>query len=341
MKRLGRLLLLLIVAWGSPSWIAAGAEEPAKAEALRTAEDVAGTRRALIVCGLPGDDEHRTLLAGAVAKIAQALTERCGFGAADVWLRFGDEAPGAEGFGTTTNRGPANRAAIEADVAELRRRLGPEDALWVIVLGHGHYDGRNTHVNLPGPDINGPELGKIFAGIPAREQVFFLTTSASGYLLKPLSAPGRVVITATEPDRELNETLFPLALADVLAAPPPEADRDKQGGISLLELYLAVVMDVLQRYATAEGISTEHARLDDNGDGRGTEVQLRYLPLELREPVRKNEKKKEKDKAKPKETEVKLGPKDDGARAATIRVDRPAGQGASGGAGPRDPRSTR
>ena len=32
MKRLGRLLLLLIVAWGSPSWTSAGAEEPAKAE---------------------------------------------------------------------------------------------------------------------------------------------------------------------------------------------------------------------------------------------------------------------------------------------------------------------
>ena len=253
----------------------------------------------------------------------------------------GTKPQGRNGSARPRTGGRPNRAAIEADVAELRRRLGPEDALWVIVLGHGHYDGRNAHVNLPGPDINGPELGKIFAGIPAREQVFFLTTSASGYLLKPLSAPGRVVITATEPDRELNETLFPLALADVLAAPPPEADRDKDGTLSLLELYLAVVIDVLQRYATAEEISTEHARLDDNGDGRGTEVQLRYLPLELREPVRKNEKKKEKDKAKPAETEVKLGPKDDGARAATIRVDRPAGQGASGGAGPRDPRSTR
>jgi hypothetical protein len=307
----------------------------------RTAGDTAGTRRALIVCGLPGDDQHHKLLAGAASKIAQALTERCGFGPADVWLRFGDEAPGAEQFGPTTNRGPANRAAIEADVADLRRRLGPEDALWVIFMGHGHYDGRNAHVNLPGPDIDGPELGKLFAGIPGQEQVFILTTSASGFLLKPLSARGRVVITATEPDRELNETLFPLALADVLAAPPPEADRDKQGGLSLLELYLAVVTDVLQRYATAEEIPTEHARLDDNGDGRGSEVQFKYLPPELRAPVRKNEKEKEKGKAKPADTEVKLGPNDDGARAATIRVDRPARQEESGGAELRDPRSVR
>jgi hypothetical protein len=302
---------------------------------------MAGTRRALIVCGLPGDDEHHRLLAGAVGKIAQALTERCGFAVADVWLRVADDGPGAEPFGPTTNRGPANRAAIEADVAELRRQLGPEDALWVIVLGHGHYDGRTAHVNLPGPDIDGPELGKMFAGIAAQEQVFFLTTSASGYLLKPLSTPGRVVITATEPDRELNETLFPLALADVLAAPPPEADRDKQGGFSLLELYLAVVTDVLRRYAQAEEIPTEHARLDDNGDGHGSEVQRKYLPPALLEPVRKNEIAKEKGKAKLAETEVTLGPKDDGARAATIRVDRPAGSGTSGSAQLKDRRSIR
>jgi hypothetical protein len=280
----------------------------------------AGTRRALIVCGLPGDDEHRKMLGGTAGKIAGALTERCGFEAADVWLRFSDEAASDERFGPIPSRGPATRAAIEEDMSELRRRLKPADALWVIVLGHGHYDGRGAHLNLPGPDIDGQALGKLFSGIPAREQVVFLTTSASGHLLKPLSAAGRVVITATEPDLEVNETLFPLALADVLAAPPPGADRDKDGTLSLLELYLAVVTDVLQRYAAAEEIPTEHARLDDNGDGRGTELQLRYLPPELRDPIRA----KEKAKAKPEETEVKLDPKDDGARAATIRVDGPA-----------------
>jgi hypothetical protein len=293
------------------------------------AGDVVTTRRALIVCGLPGDDEHRTLLAGAVSKIIGALTTRCGFGVEDIWLRFGDEAGSEERFGPVAHRGPARRNEIERDVAELRRRLGPEDALWVIVLGHGHYDGHNAHVNLPGPDIDGQGLGKLFAGIPAREQVFFLTTSASGYLLRSLSVPGRVVITATEPDREVNETLFPLALTDVLAAPPPEADRDKDGVLSLLELYVAVVAEVLQRYATAEEIPTEHARLDDNGDGRGSEVQQKYLPLELRDPVGKNLK----ENAKVEETEVKLGPKDDGVLAATILVERLDKPGATGGVG--------
>jgi hypothetical protein len=281
-----------------------------------------GTRRALVICGLPGDDEHRTMYAAAVTKIIESLTGRCGFPASEVWVRFAADAAAEASFGPTTNRGPAERAGIEADVAELRRRLAPEDSLWVIVLGHGHYDGRHSHLNLPGPDPDEPRFARIFAGLDAREQVFFITTSASGFFLKPLAAPGRVVITATEPDREVNETLFPLALADVLAAPPPEADRDKDGALSLLELYLAVVTDVLQRYATAEEIPTEHARLDDNGDGHGSELQQSYLPSELGGSVRKKEKPKKKEKAEP-----KPGPKDDGARAATIRVVRIAEEG--------------
>jgi hypothetical protein len=34
-------------------------------------------------------------------------------------------------------------------------------------------------------------------------------------------------------------------------------------------------------YAEGKNIPTEHAQLDDNGDGRGSEVQLDYLEEEL------------------------------------------------------------
>ena len=37
----------------------------------------------------------------------------------------------------------------------------------------------------------------------------------------------------------------------------------------------------MKRYADAENLPTEHARLDDNGDGRGSELQECYLPPEL------------------------------------------------------------
>ena len=163
----------------------------------------------------------------------------------------------------------------------MRKRLVPEDALWVIVLGHGHYDGRHSHLNIPGPDLDERAFGKLFDGIKAREQIFMIGTPASGFFLKPLAASGRIVITATEPDQEVNETVFPLALAEVLAVPPEGTDRDKDGKISVFELYLAVVANVMQRYVDAENLPTEHAKLDDNGDGHGSELQESYLPPEL------------------------------------------------------------
>ncbi len=99
--------------------------------------------------------------------------------------------------------------------------------------------------------------------------------------MKPLAAPGRIVITATEADQEVNETLFPHALAETLAAPSAEIDRDKDGKISVFELYLAVVANVMKRYVADENLPTEHAKLDDNGDGHGSELQESYLPPEL------------------------------------------------------------
>jgi hypothetical protein len=294
-------LLLVLAAWLAGS--ACAADEP------RT-----GTRRALILCGLPGDDDHRKLYAETVEKLFKALTERYGFAAREVWVRFGVEKQNGDGPALASSRGLSNREGIETDVAELRRRLGPDDTLWVIVLGHAHLDGRRSHLNIPGPDLDDRAFGKLFEGLKAGEQVFMITTSASGFFLKPLSAPGRIVITATEADQEVNETLFPLALADVLASPPEGIDRDKDGSISVFELYLAVVTDVLNRYLTDENLPTEHALIDDNGDGHGSEPQDAYLPPELGGP---SEKEKEKRKGK----EKQIGPRDDGALASKIRVD--------------------
>ena len=150
-----------------------------------------------------------------------------------------------------------------------------------------------------------------------------ITSSASGFFLKPLSTPGRVAISATEADQEVNETLFPHALVEVLSAPPPEADRDKDGALSVFELYLAVVADVTRRYVEDELIPTEHAQLDDNGDGRGSELQRAFLPPESggeAEVAKANGKMKAREKVEP-----KLGPKDDGALASKIRLDRPSG----------------
>jgi hypothetical protein len=296
-----------LVAGGSLALVAgsaAFADEPRPRPDESSA--TAGTRRALIVCGLPGDKDHRKLFAETVEKLHKALTEKYGFAASEVLVRFGVDGPAP-----ANSRGLSNREAIAADADELKKRLGPEDTLWVIVLGHTHYDGRHSHLNLPGPDLDERAFGKLFEGVKAREQVFFITTPASGFFLKPLAMPGRIVITATEPDQEVNETLFPLALADMLAEPSEGIDRDKDGKVSVFELYLAVVADVMKRYVADENLPTEHAKLDDNGDGHGSELQESYLPPELGGFAGKR-------------AEPKFGPKDEGSLASKVVIDAPS-----------------
>lgn len=248
------------------------------------AEPVArGTRWALVFWGHPGDAEHEAAYSEIVDKLRKGLTTHCGFPADQVLVWSGSNAQNPPKAAPAGVRGPATREAIEAGVKELRTKLKPEDTLWVIVGGHAHFDGRRTFFNLPGPDIDTEQFGKLFRGTAAREQVFFITTAVSGYAIPHLSQKGRVVITATEADREVNETIFGLALAELLVDPPPkeELDRDRDGRVTLLDLYLTLSREVLRGYRAAEQIPTEHAQLDDNGDGRGTEVQLDFLEEEL------------------------------------------------------------
>lgn len=247
------------------------------------AVDANGVRRAVIVCGLPGDAEHRELFAGTVEKLYAGLTGRLDFEAENVAVLFSDETTDKDGPALQANRGPATRERLAETAATLTQTLQPADALWVFVLGHAHFDGRNCWLNLPGPDVNQIDLGKLFAPLACREQVFFITTPASGYYVRPLSAAGRILIAATEPDYEVNETIFPHKLARALAEPPPMADFDvdEDGRATLLDAYLWAARETAQEFASGELLATEHALLDDNGDGRGTEVQIDYLSEEL------------------------------------------------------------
>jgi len=246
-------------------------------------EPSARTSRALIICGLSGDADHRKLFAETVERLYVGLTTHHGFQPANIALLWSDEPAEMDGPALKSSRGPADREAIANVAAELETSIQPNDALWVFTLGHVHYDARYSWLNIPGPDMHHIELGKLFANVRCREQVFFITTSASGFYLKSLAMPGRVVITATEPDLEVNETLFPHHLAKTLAEPPSfeEMDLDEDGRLTLLDAYLFTCQQTAKEYADNMLLATEHALIDDTGDGRGTEVEADYLTEEL------------------------------------------------------------
>lgn len=245
--------------------------------ALATIENAAGPlipskTWVLIVAGHPGDDEYDEQFAEVVNRLSAAVRTRLRIDRDRIWIWSGvanDAASAVAG-----SRGPATREALYRDIQALRERAGEGIELWVIVVAHAHRQGPTVELNLPGADVDAEEFASWFAEFPCQRSVFFMTTSLSGRFIKPLSEPRRVVIAAAEGE-ELNGTLFPLALATQLEAFGQDGDRDDVGApaSTLLDLYLAVVRDVNSRYESEDLIPTEHAQLDDNGDGRGAEVQ--------------------------------------------------------------------
>jgi hypothetical protein len=240
-----------------------------------------GMRRALLLCGHPGNAEYRRMYTEVVRDLRRGLIEHWDFPADEIVVLSGtrDEALAHGG----QHAGPATRERIRTAIDELAGRLAPQDTFWVFVVGHAHFDGRRTFFNLPGPDLDTDEFGAWFQGVACREQVFFITTALSGYAIRSLSRKGRVIITATEADQEVNETIYPIMLALTLSEPPAlhALDQDRDGRLTLLDLHLTVSRRVLETYARSGNIPTEHAQLDDNGDGRGTEVQWDYLDPSL------------------------------------------------------------
>jgi hypothetical protein len=227
-----------------------------------------GASRALIVVGLPGDGEHEKHFADIAQRWRSWLIDDLDFRSDDVHVLFG--RAGREGLA----KEPATRKTVEGEVAALKEALRPHDRLWVFLLGHGDYDGERASFHLSGPDLRGDELRKLFADVKCQEQVFWLTHSASGWLVRPLSAKGRIVIAATAAEAEYNETEFPQALADVSKLPPDKLTGNKDGKVSVLDIYRKTVKEVEARFATDKRLPTEHAQLDDNGDGIGTEEPI-------------------------------------------------------------------
>jgi hypothetical protein len=225
----------------------------------------AGVSRALIVVGIPGDKEHQESFASVARDWKDWLTHTLSFSSSEVRILFGKDPE--QGLA----KSPATRAALEKEVASLREVLKPDDRLWVFLLGHGNYDGERAYFHLAGRDLPAEELGKLFAGLRCKEQVFWLTAPASGWMLRFFSAKGRTVICATLADDEYNETEFPYALATVVKRPAGDLDTNKDGKVSLLELYNLTVAEVNTRFARDKRAPTEHAQLDDNGNGTGTE----------------------------------------------------------------------
>ena len=216
-------------------------------------------RFALVVSGAAGGPEYATQYDRWGAALSKTLIENLKFDPALVTLlsdtRSSDTAATADNV----------RRALTSIAARMTR----DDVLFVLLIGHGTFDGIDAKFNLLGPDLESAEWSALFKSLAGRV-VIVNTSSASFPFLERLSAPRRIVITATDSPAQRYDTVFPEYFIRALA--DPSADLDKNERVSIWEAFAAASAGVRRHYQQRGQLSTEHALLDDNGDGVGNEV---------------------------------------------------------------------
>lgn len=140
-------------------------------------------------------------------------------------------------------------------------KLSADGEWWLILVGHGNYDGRRYKFNIKGPDLTDQDLGQLLEGLDGPRAVVVAGTSSAGALVPALRGVNRVVVAATR-ERERQPPLFPRFFAE--APGSPDADRDKNNRVSLLEAFLYSRRKVSAWFEEAGRIQTEHAILDDS-----------------------------------------------------------------------------
>ena len=219
----------------------------------------AAERYALIVSGANGEASYADQYGQWRQQTATALLEKLGFDEAKILTLF----DGGDANHTST------AAGVRRSLDAIRAKMRPDDLLFILLIGHGSFDGSEAKFNLVGPDLSSVEWGALLKPVPG--QILFVNTTAASFpFLEHLAGPRRVVITATDSVSQRFDTVFPEYF--VRALTDANADLDKNGRVSIWEAFAAASMGVRRYYTQRGQLATERALIDDNGDGVGRET---------------------------------------------------------------------
>ena len=211
--------------------------------------------RVVVVTGIGGGAEYAARFDASASAMVRAA-RAAGVPEANIAYLAGDSVAG-------TAR--ATRDNVERTLRDAVSRAGPDELLFVLLIGHGSHEGAESRLNLPGPDITAAGISRVLADARSRRVVVVNAASGSGDFVAALAAPGRTVVAATKSSAERNETQF--AQYFVAAFAGAGADTDKDGRTSVLEAFEYARREVTRAYASDNRLLTEHAVLDDGADG--------------------------------------------------------------------------
>ena len=220
----------------------------------------AGDYFTLVVSGASGGAEYAERYDRWRSGLVAALRAQPGFRADHLLVLAETPGPGV---------GCATREGVRRAIGELAPRMDEQSVLFILLLGHGSFDGRDAKFNLVGPDLEAAEWAALVDPLPGR-LVFVNTTAASEPFLAPLAGGGRIVITATESPVQRYATIFPEFL--IRAFVDSAGDVDRNGRVSVWEAFVYASAGVRRWYQERGRLATERALLDDTGDARGIDA---------------------------------------------------------------------
>lgn len=169
--------------------------------------------------------------------------------------------------GETAASDQADQTDLQILQNEIKASTESTQELWLILIGHGTDDGKNSKFNLRGPDLTAKQLNEWLTPLPCR-CVIVNCASASGAFINKLKSENRIVVTATKSSSQYNFARFGEHFLQAIGDPTFDLDKDQQ--TSLLEAFVAGAKRTEDFYAQEARLATELAVIDDNGDGLGT-----------------------------------------------------------------------
>ena len=225
---------------------------------------VQGNTWLLVVSGVGGDAEHRASFVDLSLAMIDAALERYGMPEDRIvyLAERVDLAPGRVD-------GRSTRAELDGAIGRIAASAAAGDQVMILLIGHGSAQGREARFALPGPDVGPADLAIMLAALGDQRVALVNTAAASGGFVAELSAPNRAVITATRGPQQLEETLFPRFFVEAFVSGGADLDKDER--VSVLEAFRYATAEVQRAYESDGRLRTEHALLDDNGDGTGSQ----------------------------------------------------------------------
>jgi hypothetical protein len=227
-------------------------------KSFAAADQTPGAAYSVVITGLGGEPDYDKLIQGWGRDLYTVLKKNSVSDDHVFWLAAKKEA------GVYAE---SREEQVRKLFDTLAARIEPADAFHLFLVGHGSFDEYDYRFNLPGPDLTAAQINELLGRIRAERQLVVNMTSSSGASLVPLRRKGRVVMTATSAGRERNFSQFARYFIEALQ--DPAADADKNQEVTALEAYRFASREVARFYQTATRLATEHAMIEDKGEGEG------------------------------------------------------------------------